>query len=1107
MTNYEATLIRASRLVVVKQTIDTDRQLLQQFAVDGAQDAFAALVHRHAGMVFKVCRRMLPTTQDAEDAFQATFLILARKAAGPWQESVANWLFTTARRVARDARRTIDRRLHREQQAAVQETVRAIDQLTVRELLAAVDEELDRLPPLYREPLVLFYLEELARDEIATRLGVPMGTVKIRLERGKKRLHAALHKRGIGLSAAILAMAVSCPTGASSPLLIEAILASLSGSPSEAVAALAKSVAANGSAVKSMVGMGALVAVASAVIAFGAFVFAARPDSPVPAVSPQPIVAAKAPQEGIDSHGDPLPAGALLRIGTTRFRDGGGTNQAILSPDGKVLATASMSGITLFDLATGRRLLWIADSGVPTGFSSIGSRFAFSPDGKRLYTISAPGMPVMWAIGTISTFDVATGKKLANFKPTLAAKMPNRPEDPGFLHLWMPAGSKHIFAVQAYDATLQIDPDTGKEVRRLPFAAGAAQDTPDGLRLFEIPNDGTGLKVYDADGKLVRTLEHTVRPDTLGFDTAGTIVAAVAGADPKVRLWDLATGKVLADVVIPEKGNQNSAVTALTIAPDRKTLFAGTQKGVIYRFDIASGKELSPLRKHISWVTGLFFIDGGKTLVSASWDGHLVRWDLVSDKSLPDSDGYASHLHLDRSPDSKLIAAADDSGLVELLDGITGRRIRVLQQVNQPAASRVAFAPDGRSLVTAHRDNKIKFWEPATGRLVREIELAAPPKTERGAWFNGLVFAPDGRKLLIANDAAGMIVIDIESGKQLWNEPTRPACCAFLPDGRSIVSGASDAVFHFRDAATGNITASAKTENFILNSVAVSPDVKLLATGHTDGIVCFRDQTTGSIQKKWQAHKPGPLGLGWSATRDLSFGPGGIWLASAGEKTVAVWDTATGKMLHSFEGHTNYATFVRFALDGRTILSSSDDLTGYVWDVRPKLSPADARTTAQLWDDLAGEPKAAFRAVWLAAADPKAPEFFGQKIPSPLKPNPERFKILVAELASPDFKTREAAEKEMSGFGPAALQLARKAIEENDSAEARERLSRLMRGWSEGAFTAESWRRRRAVVAMELAATPASQDLLKRWAADAPETVLSGAAAAALVRLEQLGKK
>ncbi|HEV3386046.1 MAG TPA: sigma-70 family RNA polymerase sigma factor, partial [Gemmata sp.] len=399
MTNYEATLIRASRLVVVKQTIDTDRQLLQQFAVDGAQDAFAALVHRHAGMVFKVCRRMLPTTQDAEDAFQATFLILARKAAGPWQESVANWLFTTARRVARDARRTIDRRLHREQQAAVQETVRAIDQLTVRELLAAVDEELDRLPPLYREPLVLFYLEELARDEIATRLGVPMGTVKIRLERGKKRLHAALHKRGIGLSAAILAMAVSCPTGASSPLLIEAILASLSGSPSEAVAALAKSVAANGSAVKSMVGMGALVAVASAVIAFGAFVFAARPDSPVPAVSPQPIVAAKAPQEGIDSHGDPLPAGALLRIGTTRFRDGGGTNQAILSPDGKVLATASMSGITLFDLATGRRLLWIADSGVPTGFSSIGSRFAFSPDGKRLYTISAPGMPVMWAIG------------------------------------------------------------------------------------------------------------------------------------------------------------------------------------------------------------------------------------------------------------------------------------------------------------------------------------------------------------------------------------------------------------------------------------------------------------------------------------------------------------------------------------------------------------------------------------------------------------------------------------------------------------------------------------------------------------------------------------
>jgi hypothetical protein len=182
------------------------------------------------------------------------------------------------------------------------------------------------------------------------------------------------------------------------------------------------------------------------------------------------------------------------------------------------------------------------------------------------------------------------------------------------------------------------------------------------------------------------------------------------------------------------------------------------------------------------------------------------------------------------------------------------------------------------------------------------------------------------------------------------------------------------------------------------------------------------------------------------------------------------------------------------------------DLTGYVWDLQPKLGPADTRTTAQLWDDLAGEPQAAFRAVWLAAADPKAPAVFGEKIPSPVKLDAERFKKLVEELASSDFKTREAAEKEISGFGPSALGLAKKASEGADSQEAKVRLDRLIRSWSGGAFTPENWRRRRAVVAMELAGTAASRELLKRWAADTPGTVLSDSALAALARLEQLDK-
>src|SRR5260221_10196716 len=106
MTKHAATLSRISRAVLATHSPVTDRHLLEQFAVNDDQHAFAVLVRRHTAMVHGVCRRATPTAQDAEDACQAAFLILARKAkSGRWQESVANWLFATARRGGRGARR------------------------------------------------------------------------------------------------------------------------------------------------------------------------------------------------------------------------------------------------------------------------------------------------------------------------------------------------------------------------------------------------------------------------------------------------------------------------------------------------------------------------------------------------------------------------------------------------------------------------------------------------------------------------------------------------------------------------------------------------------------------------------------------------------------------------------------------------------------------------------------------------------------------------------------------------------------------------------------------------------------------------------------------
>src|SRR5262245_2689430 len=263
MTKPAAALGRAIRAVVkLEWSPVNDRELLRRYAEGNDQEAFAALVRRHTGLVLGVCRRGLINPQDAEDACQATFLVLARKArSGRWQPSVANWLYTTARRVARDARRTARRRAAREGQAAVPEAVPPADPMIGRELQEALDEELDRLSPIYREALVLCYLEGLTRDEVATRLGVPAGTVKIRLERGRKRLGDALTRRGCAPGIALLALAATSPAGASSPRLVQAVLAAATGSAPAAVAALAKGVAVNGVlkySVLALVGLAAL---------------------------------------------------------------------------------------------------------------------------------------------------------------------------------------------------------------------------------------------------------------------------------------------------------------------------------------------------------------------------------------------------------------------------------------------------------------------------------------------------------------------------------------------------------------------------------------------------------------------------------------------------------------------------------------------------------------------------------------------------------------------------------------------------------------------------------------------------------------------------------
>jgi RNA polymerase sigma factor (sigma-70 family) len=187
-----------------------DRELLERFLTAEDEAAFTLLVERHGPMILGLCRRLLRDRHEADDACQATFLVLARKARSVRkQESLASWLHGVAYRVSISLRRQRARRVRRERSACKTAVQEPDDGLTWRELRPVLDEELQRLPERYRAPLILCYLEGKTRDEAAQELGAKPAALHGLLDRGRKLLRDRLTKRGLTLSAVLFTTALT----------------------------------------------------------------------------------------------------------------------------------------------------------------------------------------------------------------------------------------------------------------------------------------------------------------------------------------------------------------------------------------------------------------------------------------------------------------------------------------------------------------------------------------------------------------------------------------------------------------------------------------------------------------------------------------------------------------------------------------------------------------------------------------------------------------------------------------------------------------------------------------------------------------------------------
>jgi RNA polymerase sigma factor (sigma-70 family) len=212
MTRSLHTLIQylRHRLPDCAEAALTDAQLLERWISQRDPAAFELLLWRHGPMVLNTCRRLLPRREDVEDAFQATFLVLVRKAGSlRRREALAAWLHRVASRIAGRVRAVDIRRASREQPFAAEPSAPPVDAPTQRDLYAIVDEEIERLPAHYRRALVLCCLEGKSQEEAARFLSCPRGTVSSWLTRGRERLRLRLLRRGIIVSTGGLATALT----------------------------------------------------------------------------------------------------------------------------------------------------------------------------------------------------------------------------------------------------------------------------------------------------------------------------------------------------------------------------------------------------------------------------------------------------------------------------------------------------------------------------------------------------------------------------------------------------------------------------------------------------------------------------------------------------------------------------------------------------------------------------------------------------------------------------------------------------------------------------------------------------------------------------------